>query len=119
MRFAAVLLLAFAAPAFAQEPPANPPPKGFYRDIPDAYDLLLRMRPVLPPTEIKYDRDVDFCLKNFGPRVGMTDPGKKAFAKKERQACLVAAWRYNPALGPLIRSLAEKGELEQLLPPLE
>lgn len=118
MRFAAVVLLAFAAPAFAQEAPANsPPPEGFYRDIPNAYDLLMRMRPVLQPGPIKYDRDVDFCLK-FGPRVGMTDPEKKA-AKEARQACLVAAWKANPALGAFIRSLAEKGELDQLLPPLE
>jgi hypothetical protein len=62
MRFAAVFILALAAaPAFAQQAPQQdidpefsvpapgtrgvqvPPPEGFYRNIPNAYDLLLRM----------------------------------------------------------------------------
>ena len=63
MRLAAVFILALAAaPAFAQQAPQRdidpefavpapgqlgretPPPEGFYRDIPNAYDLLLRPR---------------------------------------------------------------------------
>lgn len=112
----AILSLAIAAPVFAQQAPESvPPPEGFYRDIPDAYDLLLRMQRVLPTSQIKYD-DVDFCLK-LGPRVGMTDP-QKAVAKEARQSCLVAAWKANPALEPVVRALAQKGVLNSLLPSL-
>ena len=48
MRLAAlVTVLLVCAPAFAQAPPKGPakdapPPEGFYRGIPNAYDLLAR-----------------------------------------------------------------------------
>jgi hypothetical protein len=44
MRLAIVLAAAalLAAPALAQEASKAPPPEGFYKNIPNAYDLLLR-----------------------------------------------------------------------------
>jgi hypothetical protein len=66
MRFAAlVTVLLVAAPAFAQTPKAaakdDPPPEGFYRDIPNAYDLLARLETAQPVTLIFGQRILPKC----------------------------------------------------------
>jgi hypothetical protein len=69
MRFAAlVTVLLMSAPAFAQTPqtPAKdaPPPEGFYRDVPNAYDLLLRPQAYNPLTMINGRRILPECPKS-------------------------------------------------------
>lgn len=74
--FAAAALL--AAPAIAQRvvpapppTPAAPPPEGFYKDIPNAYDLLERLEVVRGPTPV---------TKSCSLRPGQsTDAERKAY----------------------------------------
>jgi hypothetical protein len=70
MRFAALVTVVLAAaPAFAQTPQAPakdaPPPEGFYRDVPNAYDLLLRMQAYNNAALISGRRIMPECPKAF------------------------------------------------------
>lgn len=70
MRIAVLALALFAAaPAFAQTPPRapqppaknEPPPEGFYRDVPNLYDLLARPEVVGSITMIDGKRILPKC----------------------------------------------------------
>jgi hypothetical protein len=91
MRLAAALVFALlSAPAFAQEakerdhlaaPMGAPPPEGFYRGIPNAYDLLARLQPV-EPMQI-----VEPCVLRTLPDMSREDLklAEKAFNKCMRE----------------------------------
>jgi hypothetical protein len=85
MRFAALVTVLFAAaPAFAQTPQAPakdaPPPEGFYRDIPNLYDLLARPEVVGSITMIDGRRIVPTC-----PLLSETSDGDKALRRSDAE----------------------------------
>lgn len=97
MRLASAAAIVFlVTPAFAQQATA-PPLEGFYRDIPDAYDLLLRPQQQATETEI-----VSQCrLRIEGPLT----PEKRQEANSEIVACamdwpLAQPERNDPRLPP-------------------